>query len=393
MGAEKGSAEQIAAYEKLYATAVKLDGARSSEAIAAERQLVAARAAAGEQWLAELAAVETEAISRDNERYQAAIENIQGEFRQHQISATQELQQSQQVENERYLLTQNSLTTLLSLWAGYPEKLAEINKQIEANENTHQKNMDTIARTGARDMTQEYQQAWQPVLNGFDSMVNGIMSGNQTLTQVLERGAVTIAEDYIREQLRQLEQTLVSEQAKTAAVSAGNAARSASNAVAATTDSGTSFGKYLTDIEADAAKTYADVFAWAAPTLGPFAVVPATAAAGLVAAQAALLPSLDVGTNAVPSDMLAMIHQGERVMPAADNSAIMDALSAGGTANDNSLGGANAGNGDMTIHIDSLTVSTGMSGNPQVVGRQVVNAIAQQARNGNTTLQSAVRGQ
>lgn len=38
------------------------------------------------------------------------------------------------------------------------------------------------------------------------------------------------------------------------------------------------------------------------------------------------LPSFDVGTNFVPQDMVAQIHKGERIIPAADNAAIMRSL-------------------------------------------------------------------
>jgi hypothetical protein len=35
------------------------------------------------------------------------------------------------------------------------------------------------------------------------------------------------------------------------------------------------------------------------------------------------IPSFDVGTNFVPNDMLANIHKGERIVPAADNARLM----------------------------------------------------------------------
>jgi len=38
------------------------------------------------------------------------------------------------------------------------------------------------------------------------------------------------------------------------------------------------------------------------------------------------LPKLAVGTNSVPEDMFAQIHKGERIIPAADNVALMKKL-------------------------------------------------------------------
>lgn len=46
------------------------------------------------------------------------------------------------------------------------------------------------------------------------------------------------------------------------------------------------------------------------------------------------IPRFAVGTNYVPQDMLAQVHQGERIIPAADNRALLDALNGGGNVID-----------------------------------------------------------
>jgi phage-related minor tail protein len=48
--------------------------------------------------------------------------------------------------------------------------------------------------------------------------------------------------------------------------------------------------------------------------------------AGAKVADLGPLPSFDVGTNYVPRDMIARVHRGERIVPAADNAALMSAL-------------------------------------------------------------------
>ncbi|WP_374356489.1 tape measure protein, partial [Chitinimonas sp.] len=45
-------------------------------------------------------------------------------------------------------------------------------------------------------------------------------------------------------------------------------------------------------------------------------------------ARANKIPGFDVGTNRVPSDMLALVHQGERIIPAADNARLEARLAA-----------------------------------------------------------------
>ena len=58
----------------------------------------------------------------------------------------------------------------------------------------------------------------------------------------------------------------------------------------------------------------------------------ASAKARISAGQQVRIPSYDVGTSYVPSDGLAMIHQGERIIPAADNAALINQLNSGGSS-------------------------------------------------------------
>lgn len=93
---------------------------------------------------------------------------------------------------------------------------------------------------------------------------------------------------------------------------------------------GANIAKYFGQIQAAAAATYANVFAWASPIMGPLAVVPAIAASGLVIAQQALLPSFAVGAWNLPNDMVANVHKGEMIVPANAAGGLRNALSGNG---------------------------------------------------------------
>jgi phage-related minor tail protein len=90
----------------------------------------------------------------------------------------------------------------------------------------------------------------------------------------------------------------------------------------------------------------AGVASWAAAPWPIDAGAPGFGAAMSAAAAAfAPLASLDKGTNFLPQDMLVQAHQGERVVPRADNTKLIQLVSQ--AANNNT---PNGGNGDVHLH-------------------------------------------
>ena len=73
----------------------------------------------------------------------------------------------------------------------------------------------------------------------------------------------------------------------------------------------------IKSIMGSAAETFAGIFGFLSPVMGPAAVAPATAGEAAVAAVASAVPAADIGMWNVPQDQLALIHQNELIMPAA----------------------------------------------------------------------------
>ena len=78
----------------------------------------------------------------------------------------------------------------------------------------------------------------------------------------------------------------------------------------------------IRSILSSAAETFAGVFGFLAPLMGPLAIGPAAAAQATVAGMAGAVASADIGMWQVPQDMLTLIHHNELIMPAAEAGAL-----------------------------------------------------------------------
>ncbi len=221
------------------------------------------------------------------------------------------------------------------------------------------------------------------ITSAESSLVNNILNSQQKLSQTLLQVAGQFVEREIANDLKyytmrallgntdQATQTaraqagllvhLTTEAAMTNASVAGNAARAASDA-----SSQTSFleqiGKMLAgwlgfETDKAAATIAGNTASTASQVAFGMGEIPIDAAVGAAGAEAFFAPygpevsapaataeyakilgwgfglggaGLAQGTNFVPSDMMTLIHAGERVVPAADNSALMAALNGGG---------------------------------------------------------------
>lgn len=133
------------------------------------------------------------------------------------------------------------------------------------------------------------------------------------IERILGIGTVTTAET-------------TSQTVRTAATAAGTAARTATEVAGAETSAAIQASTQATEITKDAAKAAAGAYSALAgiPIIGPI-IAPIAAAAAFAAVEA--FGSFDKGTNFVPQDMVAKIHAGERIIPAADNSKLISAIS------------------------------------------------------------------
>jgi hypothetical protein len=251
------------------------------------------------------------------------------------------------------------------------------------------------AQDSQKVMLQSVEQMVAPMHRTIDSMssslasgLTGMIAGMTNFRQVVQSLALSVESQFVRmgvyvvadwgkKQLALAAFSVAGEGQKTAAAQAGAAARSGVSAGEAAAGMATIIPGVLKSITASAAETFGGVFGFLAPVLGPAAAGPAAAAQAAVLSVAAF----DIGAWSIPQSQLAMVHQNELIMPAAEAGAFRSMLSAqangGGKA---AQGGASGGDAHLHVHaLDAQSAKSWVSSN----SRQIMKAMNQAVRDGN----------
>ncbi|HEX4111531.1 MAG TPA: hypothetical protein VH020_03265 [Stellaceae bacterium] len=210
-----------------------------------------------------------------------------------------------------------------------------------------EKDMSESARNGT--------QAWTGMLREIDSaetaFVRDVFSGRQSLSQSLLDLGARLVEGEIANDLKYftnyailsalgvntdrlasqqgLLAHLLMETEKTAATTQGVAARSAAETTGASTGLIAQAAGAIKSIAIDAGQTFAGIFAFLSPLMGPAAAGPAAAGEAAVYAAAGSIAAFDVGAWSIPQDMMGVLHAGETVVPESFASGLRAAASGG----------------------------------------------------------------
>ncbi len=254
----------------------------------------------------------------------------------------------------------------LAVVGRYNEDVVAQARQLTQDLKAEEKKREEAAKETARKQAESWRTANREVLSAEGELIQGILGGRQSVGVLLEQIALRTAEREIIADLQywterrllqaegiSLEQAkeeggvlvhflqqqqktvsvISSQAAQTAATTTGVMARSTAEAAGASVTRSILGPLNEKIIMSDAAKAASGAYSAMAgiPIIGP--VLGAGAAVAAFAGVMAFenMASLDTGTNYVPHDMPANIHQGERVVPAADNKAMISALNGGGS--------------------------------------------------------------
>jgi hypothetical protein len=302
------------------------------------------------------------------------------EARFYEITQQQKLELSQSAISQEYAA---ELAALQSQDALGEQSLAgkqRIDDMLIEASRRRDDQMAASTRSSLQDQERDYQAFGNSIEQAFNSQLRGLLTGTTTWHTAFKSSLDDLLIKFIEWSETTVERYVLAEAMKTAATTTGVAARTGAEQAGAAASLGAQGAAMVRSILSSAAETFAGVFGFLAPLMGPLAIGPAAAAQATVAGMAGAVVSADIGMWQVPSDQLALIHQNELIMPAGPAGALRDMLTS-------APNGGGAGGGSVAIHptthfhvsaIDGASVGSWMRSN----GPGMAKALDQAVRHG-----------
>lgn len=260
---------------------------------------------------------------------------------------------------------------------------ARLDRQLQEHRN-YAGNVRSVHQAAADDIGKIWDRAGSQIEHALMTSLNRmIVSGRnfqatmRSLAQQVETALLTAIENSVVK-------WITGESTKTAATVAGATARQSAEEAAGSEGLASMALKAIKFIVNDAAQTFAGIFAFLSPEMGPAAAGPAAAGEATVMAVAGNLTSAAGGAWSLPGDMLVFAHREESILPAQIAGPMRDFFT--GRAG----GGADASAGDVHFHVhamDSRDVANFFKRNAGTLAK----VLRGEQRNFNPALASAFR--
>ena len=278
-------------------------------------QVSEARTASAEELSLKLSQLTSEANLERN-HLKEVTRNNQFLLQSGQITSDQKLARDQDVANQEYAISLDLLARKLELYQSDAKARAKIDDEIIKLNANREAQITQATQTAVLNNQKSYQQMFSPITSAFDTSIKGIIMGTQTWQQAWQRSLVSILSSFIDTGIKMVSTWASQQLAMTLATTAQNDVRMASNQMASTSSLATSALTIVKSIMNSASETFAGIFGFLAPTMGPYAAAPAAVGMGTVAAVAGSVASSAGGEWNIPVDRLQFVHRNETILPA-----------------------------------------------------------------------------
>jgi hypothetical protein len=242
----------------------------------------------------------------------------------HIISTADQIAGTRIAANEEFEAQKAALEKEKKLRDLKPSQIRKINDDIQKIEAQHLKEMQKLKFQAVEDEIKDWTKMVDTMSSSMSSGLSGMIEGTKTFGQTMQSLAqgverqfvkmgVDLVADWTKAQLANVALSHMGEAGKTAAVATGAAARGGIVASEAAVGAAVTLASVGKSIAASAAETFAGVFGFLAPVMGPAAAGPAAASEGAV--LGVLGGIYDVGSWQINRDQIAAIHAGEMIVP------------------------------------------------------------------------------
>jgi hypothetical protein len=276
------------------------------------------------------------AIARQNEqtRYDIALNGVKGQSslvkeqaQTGQISRQEELSSLLALETQREEIERQHLQFVESTYQQGTVAYAAAQRRIEELASQSALRRQKIESNVSQQIAAEYKKSTDETASMLSGAITGMITGHESLATAAKRVANKIISTYIDLGVkmiinnsgaigRMVAQFVTGEALKTSAVVQGVAARTGAETTGSAAASAGTFASALRSITASAGETFAGIFGFLSPVMGPAAAGPAAAGEATVLSVATGMASFAGGSWSLPSDMIAQVHQGEMIVPA-----------------------------------------------------------------------------
>jgi hypothetical protein len=322
LGIQEAVQKTIAAYQKLNATPIK---AKDSDALKVQMLQY------------------QEMIKSADDAYKLLADKLGSQVRLHKISYDQETAELLSALEARNAAEQMAFAAeqmhLQQGTAAYERVL----KERKAAYDKYVLEKQKVTEKAEEEEAKQWKAAADQIAGAFNSQLKGLLAGTTSWSQAMKNisadlvlkfieGQVKATAEFLANKAREVAATAAGEGAKTTAATTGAALRSAAEVASGQTSILAVIANAIKSIFASGGETGAKVTAAVADEAGPAApAIGAAAAAATIAPNLSLVASADVGTDYVVRSGLAVIHQGEKIIPSAKTSGPFTGAGMGGT--------------------------------------------------------------
>jgi hypothetical protein len=319
---------------------------------------------------------------------------LDAEVQQHQITENEKFAQLEAETQQEYEAELALMQQELQIANLKPAQVQAINNKIEQLQAQHNLKMVQLDEQSIAASQKQWESLFDMIEGSFNSQIKGLIAGTTSWGAAFKSVLSDLLVKFIEMVEKMVFQWAAGQLAQTTATTTGAAARATAENSSSVASMATTMGSIIKSITASASETFAGIFGFMSPVMGPAAVGPAAAGQATVMAATAGVAAFAQGSWQLPSDMLAQVHKGEMIVPAAQTPWAQSLMSNAAGSGSGAPGGGNAVHIHPTTNfhvsaIDSGSVSQWMKSNSSAMMKAMDEAVRHGANLGLRRLSNA----